>query len=292
MELHCRGCAGCCLDWRPIGEVSEHERRGPRQPLDDVYNLVPLSRDDVRALVDTGLAAAMTPRLWAVESGPAVTVDGYDLAAIEGKPAFFVGLRKVPKPVGPFGTEPTWLPTCIFLDPQTLQCRVHDSEVYPAECAAYPGHNLAVGAETECERVEDAFQGTRLVDATPPDGADGPLFGPQAIGQKVFVFPEPESLSGVVDRFLDGELERADRARFIAAAAASSPGTTAIVQSAYEAVRSRVVSQSGWVQQAINAWESRADGEPPDPSLGEEIERARGAPPTPGWDADDRLAGK
>lgn len=284
MELYCRGCAGCCIDWRPLASVPEHERRGPRQPLDDVYNLLPLSRDDVRALVDAGYGAAMRPRLWLVEEGPAVTVDGYDLAAIEDKPAFFVGLRQVPKPVGPFDTDPTWLPTCVFLDPETLQCRIHDAPAYPEECAEYPGNNLALGAETECERVEARFGGSRLLDDTPPEGADGPLLGPQAVGQKVFAYPDPEDLDGVVERLADDALEPDDRTRFVAAAAASSPGTTAIERDTFEAVRSQLAAEEGWIGPAIEEWEARAGSESPRPELEEAIEIARGAPPTPGWD--------
>jgi Fe-S-cluster containining protein len=284
MEVSCRGCAGCCIDWRPLASVEDHERRGPRRPLDDVYNLVPLSRDDVRALVEAGLGDAMVPRLWLVEDGPAVTVDGYEVAAIEGKPAFFVGLRTVPKPVDPFDTDPRWLPTCIFLDPRTLQCRIHGAPEYPEECAAYPGHNLSLGAETECERVETHFDGERLLDAQPPDDAPPPLLGPQAVGQKVFAYPEPEELSGVVERLAAGRSEPADRARFVAVAAASAPGTTAIETQRFESTLAAVRGRVSWIAPAIDEWRTLAESAPADPDRAAAVEDDRGASPTPGWD--------
>jgi Fe-S-cluster containining protein len=286
MKVNCEGCAGCCIDWRAIAPAaSDHERRGPRVPLDDTYNLVPLTRDDVRAFLDAGLADALTPRLWRDESG--VEIDGVSVSAIGGKPAFFLGPRKPPKPVGPFDTDPAWLPTCVFLDPTTLQCRVHDEETYPEECADYPGHNLAVEQETECERVEDAFGGDRLVDDDPPEDLPGFLLGPQAIGQKVFVFPDAERLSGVVGRAANGELTAADRALFVAAAVASAPGTTAVNDERFENALSTARDADSWAGRAVADWEDRAgdEGSPAaDPAVADEVEVARGAPETPGWD--------
>ncbi|MFB6132215.1 MAG: YkgJ family cysteine cluster protein [Halanaeroarchaeum sp.] len=283
MRVDCAGCAGCCLDWRSLGPVDEHEREGPHRPLDDVYNLVPLSRDDVHDLLDAGLSDATTPRLWSAAGGSSVRIDGRDVAAIDGKPVFFLGLRKVPKPVAPFETEPRWLRTCVFLDPATLQCRVHDAEVYPAECAAYPGSNLSLGAETECERVEDAIGGDRLLDDTPPDGADDLLIGPQAVGQKVFVYPDTDELEGVVDRAGRRALTEEDRARFVAAAAAGAPGSTSVDERHYEEALERARAADSWAGRAIDAWERRADSDDPEPSLGREVEEERGAPETPGW---------
>jgi predicted transcriptional regulator len=288
MKVDCEGCAGCCIDWRetaPEGVSLDHERRGRFDPIDDAYNLVVLTREDVRAFVDAGLADALTPRLFHADEGaPSVTVDGYDLAAIDGRPVFLMGLRKVRKPVEPFGEAPEWLPACAFLDPATLQCRIHDEEVYPSDCAEYPGHNLALDAESECERVEAAFGGERLVDDEPPADLDALFVGPQAVGGKVFVFPDAEELSGVVERVAAGELRSEDRARFVAAAAASAPGTTAVSDERYESVRERAAAES-WVGSAVAAWEERAAaGESPEPELGEAVEAARGAPETPGWE--------
>ncbi|UPW02379.1 YkgJ family cysteine cluster protein [Halorussus gelatinilyticus] len=301
MDVNCEGCAGCCIDWRAVAPAaSDHERRGPREPLDDAYNLVPLTRDDARAFLDAGLADALTPRLWRDESG--VEIDGVSVSAIDGKPAFFLGLRKPPKPVAPFDTEPAWLPTCVFLDPTTLQCRIHDDETYPEECADYPGHNLKLDQETECERVEDAFGGTRLADDDPPEDLPGFLLGPQAVGQKVFVFPDPERLSGVVGRLADGESTAGDRALFVAAAVAAAPGTTAVNRERFESALSTAREADSWAGRAIADWEARAGGERPaaedgesaagdrspaaDPRLAEAVEVARGAPETPGWDAE------
>jgi Fe-S-cluster containining protein len=283
MEVNCRGCAGCCLDWRPLAPVADHERRGPVTPLDDTYNLVPLGRDEVRAFVAAGYATAMTPRLWETEEREGVTIDDRELAAIDGRPAFFLGLRNAPKPVAPFGTESRWLPTCVFLDPQTLQCRIHDRDVYPSECAAYPGHNLALGAKTECERVEEHFDANRLVDDEPPEEVPDLLLGPHAVGQTIFVHPHPESLDGVVNRIESNNLRREDRASFVAAAAASAPGTTGIEHNHFETALERIRETDSWIEDAIEAWERHAASDAPDPGLATSIEDARGAPETPGW---------
>ncbi|MFB6150805.1 MAG: YkgJ family cysteine cluster protein [Haloarculaceae archaeon] len=318
MEVNCEGCAGCCLDWRPLaGEGhTDDDRPGGRggryRPLDDTYNLAPVSRDEVSAFLDRGLAGALTPRLFRTAEGPHVTVDGVDLAALDGRPAFVVGLRKVPKPVAPLGADPAWLPTCVFLDPTTLQCRVHDADHYPETCATYPGSNLAVGAETECERVERAGGGDRLLDDDPPDDA-APLFGPAAVGTRVFAHPDAERIADAVGRLADGAPTRADRAEFVAVAAAASPGTLAVNEDRYEAAKARALDATSWVDGAVDEWAERApdsaalpggrtgvdgdsearsvpetpgvDGEArPDPSLAREVEDGRGAPGTPGWE--------
>ncbi|MFB6077452.1 MAG: YkgJ family cysteine cluster protein [Halarchaeum sp.] len=285
MEVDCEGCAGCCVDWQPLADGTvDHERRGPRAPLDDAYNLVPLTREDVRAFVDAGHAAALTPRLWAAAEGDdAVTIDGREIAAISGKPVFFVGIRKPPKPVGPFDTDPRWLPTCAFLDPETLQCRVHDADVYPEACATYPGDNLALGAETECERVEAAFGGTRLLDDAAPDDA-GVLLGPQAVGQTVFCYPDPDELDGVLESVLSDGLSRETRASFVGVAAASAPGTTRVASEKREEYEERARERTSWVDDALDEWAARAEEETPDPALGRTVEESRGAPATPGWE--------
>ncbi|MFP9192308.1 YkgJ family cysteine cluster protein [Natronosalvus vescus] len=330
MEVYCQGCAGCCIDWRPLLEDDqrptqptrtkghdetavdeadenghEHERRLRRRPaIDDVYNLVPLTRDEIRAFLETGLGDVLIPRLWEADAvDDAVTVDGYDLAAIEGRPTFFVGLRKPPKPVAPFGrTTRAWLPTCVFLDPDTLQCRLHEDSRYPDECAAYPAHNVALEQETECERVERAVGGTRIrrdetaagrgitvtVDADPTDGL---LLGRQAIGQKLFVHPNPEALEGRIDRLVAGEATDEDRATFVAIAAASAPGTLSHSEPHAERARTQVLEADSWAGRAIREWErlEAADGDAPGTAVSSAIdgsfEVADGAPPTPGWDA-------
>jgi len=299
MEVDCEGCAGCCIDWRAlVDEPGDHERRGDRDPIDDTHNLVPLRRGEVRAFLEAGLGDAMTPRLWLDEGG--VEIDGRELAGIGGRPVFFVGLRKIPKPVAPFDADPEWLPACVFLDPETLQCRIHGDELYPQQCSSYPGHNLTLDQETECERVEGAFGGDRLLDDEPPDdavahsattpgsqarqGADGLLLGPQALGEKLFVHPDPARLAGAVDRIAEGEPTAADRAEFVGVAAASSPGTTSVDDRRYEAARERALDAGSWVGAAADEWRERRDADAADPSLAAVVEGERGAPPTPGWD--------
>lgn len=285
MEVDCQGCAGCCIDWRPLtGRDIDHERTGPFEPLDDTHNLVPLAREEVRAFVDAGYGDALRPRLWRADDHRSVTLDGIDVAAIDGRPVFFVGLRKPPKPVGPFERSETWLRSCVFLDPTTLQCRIHDGDLYPETCATYPGENLLLETETECERVESVHGGRRLLDDEPPDVT--PLFGPTALGERVFAHPEPDRVADSVGRFRDGSLTLDDRAEFVAVAAASSPGTFAISDDRYEQVRAQVLRADSWAGRAIERWQAVAGGlgdratDAPTPS---DVEDADGAPPTPGW---------
>ena len=283
MEVDCEGCAGCCIDWRALTDaVVDHERRGPFDPLDDTDNLVPLLRDEVCAFVDAGYGDALRPRLWRARDDRSVSLGGVDVAAIGGKPVFFVGLCKPPKPVGPFDTDPAWLPTCVFLDPRTLQCRIHDGDLYPRTCARYPGENLRLDVETECERVERTFGGDRLRDGTPPDVE--PMFGPAAVGSKVFAHPDPPRIADAVRRFHDGEPTRADRAEFVGVAAGSSPGLLAVNEARYEAARDAVREADSWVGRAIDDWRERAERDDPDPAAATAVEDERGAPSTPGWD--------
>jgi len=279
MEVDCENCAGCCVDWRPVAEDDiDHERRGRFRALDDVHNFVFLTREEVRAFLEAGLADAMVPRLFAADDG--VEVGGETVAAVGGVPAFVVGIRKPSKPVAPFGTEPRWLDTCAFLNPETLQCRIHDTDLYPGDCATYPGSNLALERETECERVEGAFGGARLLDDE-PEGTDGLLLGPSALGEKVFGYPDPEDEA--VAAAIGGDPSRETRAAFVAIAAASAPGTLAVNDERRAEAYERALDADGWTTGAIEEWHERA-GETPEPSLGEAVEEARGAPPTPGWD--------
>ncbi len=310
MEVDCEGCAGCCLDWRSLLDSAasrRSDRRGPRRqatdgghrdPLDSDTNFVPLTRDEVRTFLDRGLAAALTPRFWyAADDSEGVEIDGYTIAAITERPVFFIGLRKPPKPVAPFGCEENvWLPACVFLDPATLQCRIHDDDCFPEECRSYPEQTLALDQETECERVESAFGGDRLLEGS-HDEPEGLLLGTQAIGTKLFCHPKPERLNGIVERAADGTLTAADRAEPIAVAAASAPGTIAISDHHYEAAIEQATAAAdtdtdagAWVGPAIREWIDRhqqADGTVPPSAVAETIEAGRGAPETPGWDVVD-----
>lgn len=284
MEVNCEGCAGCCLDWRPLTESdSLHDRGGPGDPLDDAYNLVPLTRDDVRAFVAEGLADATMPRLWTVETG-GVTVDGYRLAALDDRPVFYLGLQTPPKPVAPFDTAPRWLNACIFLDPRTLQCRIHEADIYPAECSAYPGHNLALGAETECERVEASTGSQRLVDGDAPEDLGPTVLGPAAVGHRLFVVPDIGMVEGLIDDVKKSRLSQSDRAKFVATAAASAPGTTSIDEERYDTVRNRAARADSWAGAAIELWHRHADQGDPGPNRASTLEDALGAPSTPGWE--------
>jgi hypothetical protein len=313
MEVNCRDCAGCCLDWRPLLEADEepggrqHPRSAPydggaererafseRVPLGGSYNFVALTRGEIRTLLERGAAAALTPRFWTVaEEREGVEIGDRRVAAVAGRPVFFVGLRKPPKAVAPFGREePTWLPTCVFLDPTTLQCRIHGSDRFPDECGTYPEQTIALGAETECERVEARFGGERLLERD-HDDPDGLLFGPQALGAKLFCHPRPDELEGLLDRLERGEPSPTDRAECIAVAAASSPGTVTVSEPHYERALERLEGDEpggdAWIAPAIEEWHRRRDrtraGEAvPDPELATKIEDRRGAPETPGWE--------
>ena len=297
MEVNCEGCAGCCLDWRALSPLDDAEHGGRRRSIDDAANLAPLLREEVRSFVDADLGGALTPRLWSVESmadAPATaTVDGRRLAAIPDddggppRPVFFVGLRTVPKPVAPFDGEPTWLPACAFLDPATLQCRLHDDELYPATCADYPGANLRLEAETECERVERVHGGDRLLDDEPPARLRGLWLGPQALGAKLFAHPDPDDLAGRIDRLAAGEPTPEDRATFVGVAAGSAPGTASVDAATAERYREAVLEGASWVDDALADWRERAGAvgeDAPDPALARAVEDDRDAPPTPGWE--------
>jgi len=310
VQTNCEGCAGCCIDWRPLGGAPDHERPGRYRALDDTYNLAPLTSDEVRAFLDAGWVDALAPRLFVVAGGadgdaddgptpPTVEIDGYELAAADGRPLFAVGLRKTAKPVAPFDDDRRWLETCVFLDPSTLQCRLHDTDQYPQTCATYPGHNLALDAETECERVETAHgePGERLGDAAPPEDRPPLPFGPQALGGTVFAHPDPAALAGRVDRLAAGETTADDRATFVGVAVASSPGSLAVDDDRRTRAveRAHETTDSSWIAAAADEWETAAESrggdeidvgsdadDPPDPAR---VEGATDAPPTPGWDA-------
>ena len=285
MELDCAGCAGCCIDWRPLAPgAPDHERLGGRLPVDDSYNVVPLTRDEVRDFCAAGLGDALVPRLWsAAEGDDHVDVDGVRLAAVAGRPVFVVGLRKPPKPVAPFGTERAWLDACVFLDPETLRCRVHGDDRYPGRCADYPGQNLLLDAETECERVESAFGGERLLDDDPPAEGSPPPLGPQALGATVFAHPRPDELDGVVARLRDGDASDADRAEFVGVAVGHRPGSLDVDEALAAEWRERARSADSWVGPSAAAWEAAAEGDVDDAPTGEDVEVARGAPATSPW---------
>ncbi|SDF80864.1 hypothetical protein SAMN04488067_10920 [Halorubrum xinjiangense] len=295
MELDCEGCAGCCIDWRPLDPAAAgSDRTGPRPPLDDAYDLVPLTRDEVARFVDDGLGDALIPRLFRpAERDDSVRIDGVDLAAVDDRPVFVVGLRKPPKPVAPIGTdEPRWLDACAFLDPTTLQCRIHDTDRYPRTCSSYPGHNLELGAETECERVEAAGGGDRLLDDEPPDDLSAPPFGPQALGATVFAYPDPAELDGAVARLRDGEATADDRARFAGAAVGSRPGSLSVNRDRMAEAWDSAREADSWLGTSIREWTERADADGDRVALGadardrlvREVEDDAGAPGTPGWD--------
>ena len=292
MELNCAGCAGCCVDWRPLNPAAAGtDRTGDRHPLDDSYDLVPLTRDEVAAFLADGLADVLKPRLFTpAPTDDSVVLDGVDVAAVDGRPVFVVGLRKPPKPVAPVGTDTIrWLDACVFLDPTTLQCRIHDTDRYPRACATYPGHSLELDAETECERVEAAGGGDRLLDDTPPADTPPLPFGPHAAGATVFAYPTPEDLAGSIDRLQSGTETAADRARFIGAAVGSHPGSFTVDRDRAAAARETARTADSWAGRAIRAWRERAgpDGEPTTvdrDALVHRLEADAGAPETPGWD--------
>ncbi|WP_255151707.1 YkgJ family cysteine cluster protein [Halorarius halobius] len=280
MEVNCEGCAGCCIDWRSLSTAAgDYEQQGRYRPLDDTYTLVPLSSDELRRFVADGFGDVLAPRLFAADEG--VAVDGHTLAAIEGTPVFQVGLRKPPKPVAPFDADPAWLDTCVFLDPTTLQCRIHGTDRYPEACATYPGDNLALDHETECERVEAAFGGDRLREQTPPDGAG---IDPMPLGATVFGHPDAGRLAGVVERVAAARPTDTDRAELVAVAAAHRPGSLEVDRDRYESARAAVLDADSWAGRALDEWERRANRTEPAPSAARAVEDDRGAPPTPGWD--------
>ena len=295
MDLRCEGCAGCCVDWRPLAPTAAgSDRTGRRPPIDDRYDLVPLTRDEVAAFLDDGLGDVVTPRLFEPAArDDTARIDGIDVAAVGDRPVFVVGLRKPPKPVAPVGTdEHRWLDTCVFLDPTTLQCRIHETDRYPRTCSTYPGHNLELDAETECERVEAAGGGDRLLDDDPPERLPPPAFGSHAVGTTVFAYPDPDDLDGTVERLRDGAATAADRARFVGAAVGSRPGSFAVDPDRMAEARRRAREADSWAGRAIREWTRRADDDGAavtrDDAARERLVRRleddAGAPETPGWE--------
>ena len=295
MELRCEGCAGCCVDWRPLAPAAAgSDRTGRRPPLDDAYDLVPLTRDEVARFLGDALGDALVPRLFEpAEGDSAVRIDGVAVAAAGDRPVFAVGLRKPPKPVAPIGTdEHRWLDACVFLDPTTLQCRIHGEERYPRTCSTYPAHNLELGVETECERVEAAGGGDRLLDDAVPDDTPPLPFGPHAAGATVFAYPDPADLDGVIDRLREDRLTPDDRARFVGAAVGSSPGSLSVDRDRMAEARARARDADSWAGRAIRAWTDRSAGDGDPVALGpddrerlvRELEDDAGAPGTPGWE--------
>jgi len=295
MELRCEGCAGCCVDWRPLApEAAGSDRTGSRPPLDDAYDLVPLARDEIAGFLDDGLGDVLVPRLFEpAEGDDAVRIDGVAVAAAGGRPVFAVGLRKPPKPVAPIGTdEHRWLDACVFLDPTTLQCRIHGDDRYPRTCSTYPAHSLELDAETECERVEAAGGGDRLLDDAIPDDTPPLPFGPRAAGATVFAYPDPDDLDGVIDRLRAERLTSDDRARFVGAAVGSSPGSLSVDRDRMAEARARARDADSWAGRAIRGWNERTAGDgdlvgldPDDRErLVRELEDDPGAPETPGWE--------
>lgn len=311
METNCEGCAGCCIDWRPLADDGANtNRRGRRPPLDDVDNLVPLSRDEIATFIDRGEGDALAPRLFEPADGDdSVTVDGIKLAAIGDRPVFVVGLRKPPKPVAPFDVETQWLDTCVFLDPDTLQCRVHGEDRYPETCAVYPGHNLRLGAETECERVEAEFDEERLRDDSVPVDLPPPQFGPGAVGSTVFAYPDPDDLTGSVKRAVDAEMTDDDRALFAGAAVSHHPGSLSVNSERMRQAAADVRNADSWIGKAVREWtelaarDTNVDVDCDDVNVNDNsddttvdgdcdstvadlvrrVEEDRGAPPTAGW---------
>ena len=295
MELRCEGCAGCCVDWRPLApDAAGTDRTGDRPPLDDTYDLVPLTRDEIARFLDDGLADVLVPRLFEPADGDkSVRIDGVAVAAAGDRPVFAVGLRKPPKPVAPVGTgEHRWLDACVFLDPTTLQCRLHDDERYPRTCATYPAHSLELGAETECERVEVAGGGDRLLDDAVPEDTPPLPFGPRAAGATVFAYPDPADLDGAVSRLRVDALTADDRARFVGAAIGSSPGSLSVARDRMAEARARARDADSWAGRAIRAWTDRAAGDSDTVALdaaarerfARDLEDDAGAPATPGWE--------
>lgn len=298
MKLDCEGCAGCCVDWRPLSPAAGGtDRRSRRPSLDGAYNLVPLTRDEVAGFLDRGMGDAPVPRLFEpAETDDRVTVQGVEVAAVGDRPVFMVGLRRAPKPVAPVGTdEPRWLETCAFLDPETLQCRIHGDDAYPDTCSTYPGQNLALGVETECERVENAGGGERLLDDEPPEDVPAPAFGPHALGATVFALPDPDRLpEGAIARLREETTTAADRAPFLGAAAGSRPGSLQVDEERDAEAADAVREADSWVGRALDGWSDHAKavskevGDSADSSsrvgLAHEVEDDAGAPSTPGWE--------
>ncbi len=286
MKLNCKECAGCCIDWRSMASKNidmNHEWRGKYKPIDNTYNLVVLTKDDIVNLLQSGYVDSMTPRLF-YSSKKSIEINGISIASIDEKPIFFIGIRKVKKPVSPFGKDSRWLPSCIFLDPSNLQCRIHDSEIYPESCFNYPKNNIALDLETECERVEKNFNQRRLKNEEGIKETSNVFFGPEVIGHKIFVYQNKNELSNIINDIKKNNLDKKQRYKFIATAIASSPGSTTINKKKFQEALSKAYESESWINDTINDWKQRKQNEKPNPKKSGIVETKRGAPKTPGWD--------
>ena len=280
MEVDCAGCAACCIDWRPLDRQA-HTPIGDTTALDERMNLVPLSSDDIRALVREGYGDVFRPRLWRPsDDQPSVCIDEVELVAIAGKPVFSVGLRQLRKPVAPFGQPSQSLRTCVFLDPSSLQCRIHESPAYPSACATYPGHHLLLAVESECERVEKRWETPKIIDDSVPPDIALPQLGVQALGSTVFLHPDPDRLSGVIERLSSETLSDDDRREFVAVAMSQSPGMPHVDDARYHNARKKLKHTTSWV--SATAIEREGATEETSSSV-TSLELSHGAPKTPGW---------
>lgn len=286
VELNCQECAGCCIDWHsvvPDREFTDTTFEG-YTPYDSRDKFVTVSSDEVRKFIQSGYGDGLIPRLFQPTDNQlgCMTIDGVELASIDSQPVFLMGLRSTRKPVAPFGLDPSWLPTCIFLDPDSLQCRIHNSKVYPDTCARYPADNLYFDAETECERVEQIFGEDRLLEHD--DSSPRPTIGPGSVGGTVFLHPKPERLDGLIKPLLEDPAVEPGRIEFSAVAAASAPGVDHIDQERYEQVHSQLSGSTSWISEVADRWKQIYEmGKPTDHAETLDVEVPTGAPPTPGW---------
>ena len=100
----------------------------------------------------------------------------------------------------------------------------------------------------------------------------------------MFAHPNPDRLTGAVERLAAGEATTDDRAEFVAVAAGHRPGSLEVDHARYEEAYAAVQDADSWAGRAIAVWERRATDDDPDPADARIVEGDRGAPLTPGWD--------
>jgi len=284
MEVNCEGCAGCCIDWRALNDAKvDHERRGRYVPLDDVGNLAPIRRDGSGPSSTKGSATSSSPDCSpARATPPSISTEPRWRPSTDG-PHSSSACASRPKPVGPFDSDSTWLPTCAFLDPTTLQCRIHGDDLYPETCRRYPRREPRAGRG---DGVRARGSGLRRVPADRRRTARRRRTDLRARGGRDdgVRSPRPRPADGRRRPPAERRVDPEDRAEFVAVAAASSPAMLAVSDPVYEETREQVLDADSWAGRAIDRWTDRAgdagtDAPAPAP-LAKEFEEEAGAPET------------
>jgi len=208
--------------------------------LDDAYDLVPLTRDEIAGFVDDGLGDVLVPRLFEpAEGDSAVRIDGVDIAAAGDRPVFAIGLRKPPNrsrrsaPTSIAGSTPAssstrprssagFTATSATREPaRRIQLTTSNWTPRPSASASRPP---AVATASSTTRSPT----TPRRPCSAPRGRRDRLCAPRPQRSRRRDRPDPR-----------GAAHPDDRARFVGAAVGSSPGSLSVDRDRMAEARSR-----------------------------------------------------